>query len=113
MIIIGFTHKTSKVLPRIFCRRFRHVAIIVPDKKNMVMFQFVRCGNIVKIRLNMRDIKLLGRHGWRFVWVTGTPPHDFEKMRALTCVQMAKNAIDLRDFYIQTPDALYKKVRLF
>lgn len=113
MIIIGFTHKTSKVLPRIFCRRWRHVAIFVPDKKKLIMYQFVRHGNIVKIQLNTRDIKILGRYGWRFVCVTGTPPRDFEKLRALTCVQMAKNAIELQANFIQTPDALYKKVRLF
>jgi hypothetical protein len=33
-MLIGFTHKTSKMLPRLFCRRFRHCAVLVPLDTN-------------------------------------------------------------------------------
>ena len=111
MIIIGFSDKTSKILPRIFCRRFRHVAVIVPNVGGLILYQFVRRGNIVKIPLQMRDIKILRVHGWRFFYLPCALPHDFDNVRAFTCVQMAKVAIRLRAICVQTPDALYKKLK--
>lgn len=111
MIIIGFTHKTSKVLPRIFCRKFRHVAVINPMGTELVLYQFVQRGKIVKIKMTMRDIKLLGAHGWCFVYLPCTPTHKFDNARPFTCVQMAKIAIGMRNFRVQTPDGLYKRLK--
>ncbi len=111
MIIIGFTHKTSKVVPRIFCRNFRHVAVIYPMGTGLILYQFVRRNKIVKIKLRWRDIKLLEAHGWCFVYLPGTLPHNFDNARPFTCVQLAKYAIGMQNFRVQTPYALHKKIR--
>lgn len=108
MIIVGFTYKTSKFLPRIFCRKFRHVALINPMGTNLIMYQFVRHNKIVKIKLKCRDIKILAQHGWVFIFMPGTLVENFNKYRAFTCVQLAKRALGIRAPYIQTPNALYK-----
>lgn len=112
MTIIGFSKKTSKILPRIFCRHFRHVAVVVTNTQGGTMYQFVHRGQITKIPLRMRDLKILGRHGWEFVYITNNVPDDLEKVSVFTCVQLAKHAIGIRSVFIQTPDALYKKIRL-
>ena len=112
MIIIGFTNKTSKILPRIFCRKFRHVAIILPDGDGFVMYQFVRRRQIVLIPLKARDIKILMQHGWDFVL---TEQHvmtkDFANTHVFTCVQLAKKAVGMRNIWIQTPAALYRRLK--
>ncbi len=112
MIIIGFTNKTSKILPRIFCRKFRHVAIILPDGDGFIMYQFVRRGQIAQIPLKKRDIKILIQHGWEFVLMEQhAVSKDFTCLHAFTCVQMAKKAIGMRNIWIQTPYALYRKLK--
>ncbi len=112
MIIIGFTNRTSKILPRIFCRKFRHVAVIVPHQNSYVMYQFVRRMEIAQIPLVMRDIKILKQHGWFFICL---PQHvvtkDFARLRAYTCVQMAKKAIGVPGIWVQTPYALYQRLK--
>lgn len=66
-MLIGFTHKTSKIFPKIFCRRFRHCAIIMWNAKcgmlDYTMHQFVRPGKIELINLSARDLKILENHG--------------------------------------------------
>lgn len=111
MIIIGFTHKTSKVLPRIFCRDFRHVAVIYSTGACLTMYQFVHRNRIVKIKLRWRDIKILTQHGWVFVCLPGVAGQNLDKYRAWTCVQLAKYAVGMHALCVQTPDALYKKIR--
>ncbi len=112
MIIIAFSCKTSKILPRIFCRHFRHCATIIPTKNgNMTLYQFVRRGHVAKINIKVRDISILYAHGWRFVCMPINPPADFDYMRAITCVDLAKRATGIRAWHTQTPDALYKKIR--
>ena len=51
MIIIAFSNKTSKLLPRLFCKKFKHVAPIVIGNSQITMYQFVRRGEIAKINL--------------------------------------------------------------
>lgn len=111
MIIIAFSNKTSKILPRLFCGKLKHCAPIIVDKEKMVMYQFVRRGHIAKINLSMRDIKILGAHGWRFAYVSCALPQDFNLRGLYTCVALCKRAISLRAPYVQTPDALYKKLQ--
>ena len=77
----------------------------------MTMLQFVRRGNIQKIPLSMRDIKILGQYGWRFVYLPRNLAHGFTARGARTCVEMTKRAIGIRDVRIQTPLGLYKKIR--
>ena len=41
MIIIAFTNKTSKIIPKIMCRKMKHVAPIFVDKNRLKLIQFV------------------------------------------------------------------------
>ena len=113
MIIVAFSDKTSKILPRMFCGKWKHVAPIVATQDNLIMYQFVRRGHIEKIKLKMRDIKILNEHGWRFVYLSCALPHDFNPTTARTCVEMTKRAIGLSNRYIQTPGALFQHLSRF
>lgn len=108
MIIVAFSDKTSKILPRVFCGKWKHVAPIVALNDNLVMYQFVRCGRVEKISLKMRDIKILQSYGWRFVYLPCALPHDFNPKDAKTCVEMTKRAIGIRCWHLQTPGALFR-----
>ena len=111
MIIIAFAPRTSKLLPRILCRRFKHTAPIIVQKNKLVMYQFVSRTQIAKIPLQMRDIKILGMYGWDFITLHIRPQNAPKNTHARTCVQMTKHIIGLRAPFIQTPYALYKKIR--
>ena len=37
MIIIAFSNKTSKIFPRIFCGKLKHVAPIIINNNRMIM----------------------------------------------------------------------------
>ena len=109
MIIIAFSNKTSLCLPRVICRKLKHAAPIVPDGTELVMDQFVRRGYVKKIRLRFRDIKILNAHGWKFVYVDGaTISSDFNYDNAWSCVDLSKRALNIQNWRIQTPLALYK-----
>ena len=108
MIIIAFSDKTSKVLPRLMCRKFKHVAPIAVHNDKLIMYQFVRRNICVKVHLRMKDIKILNKNGWRFIYLTGNIPPDFNVQNVRTCVALAKRAIRLNKWHIQTPNALYK-----
>ena len=111
MVIVAFSRKTSKILPRVFCRHLRHVALISPSghgNGQLVLHQFVRPGHIVPIYIKSRDLNVLSRHGWRFVYLAGV---DIRAARALTCVGYAKRAAQIRAPWVFTPDGLYKYLR--
>lgn len=111
MVIIAFSNKTSRLIPNLLCRDMKHAAPIVPHSNKLVMYQFVKRGRVEKITLRMRDIKILGAHGWTFVYIDGaTPPHKFNPYAARTCVDLSKRAIGVRDWRIQTPRGLYKRL---
>ena len=111
MIIIAFSNKTSKVIPHILCRKYKHVAPIVPSGNELTMYQFVNYRHVEKIKLNMRDIKILKAHGWEFIYINGIAlPHDFNPYHTRTCVDLTKRAIGLKNLRIQTPSALYKNL---
>ncbi|MBO4582766.1 MAG: hypothetical protein J5714_01765 [Alphaproteobacteria bacterium] len=109
MIIIGFSKKSSKILPNIFCKNFKHCAVIVRDGTEFTLYQFVSYGHIEKIRLRVRDMKMLQQYGWCFVYVPCDLPRNFPR-KNWTCVNMAKDAIKMRAPFIQTPDALYRAI---
>jgi hypothetical protein len=108
MIIIAFSDKTSKILPRLICRKFKHVAPIAVHNDKLVMYQFVRRNICVKVHLRMKDIKILNKNGWRFIYLTGDVPPNFNTKNVRTCVELTKRAIGLKSRLIQTPNALYK-----
>ena len=115
MIIIGFSDKTSKLLPRILCNKYKHVApIIVHNNRAYTMYQFVHYKKIVKIKLKKRDIKILETHGWKFVYISEIHPScDFYNKHYMTCVQMCKYIIGMHNMRIQTPYMLYKYLRKY
>ena len=110
MIIIAFSPNTSKILPRIFCRHFRHCAPIICDKNDLVMYQFTNKHNITQIHLNHRDIKILQAHDWKFIYISpnNTPAYDFDSAPPFSCVDLSKRVIGIHSIFIQTPHALYK-----
>ena len=110
MMIIAFSTKTSKILPRLFCGKLKHVAPIVIDENKITLYQFVRMGHIVKIPILERDIKLLEYHGWRFVFLQDALPQSFNKKYIFTCVHLAKTMIGIKRVRIQTPNQLYKEI---
>ena len=108
MIIIAFSRKTSKILPRIICRKFRHVAPMQCRGDKIVMYQFIRPGHIENINMHMRDIKILHAHGWEFIKLNNiNMPHGNWWHGAYSCVNMTKRACNIHTVFIQTPDGLY------
>ena len=110
MIIIAFAPKSGKFLPNIFCKNFKHCAVIARHKKGFVMYQFTSHKNVNEICIRMRDIRILGAHGWRFIYIPRNISPHFNPRDAWTCIGMAKNAIGMHAPFIQTPDALYRKL---
>ena len=108
MIIIAFSDKTSKILPRLICHNFKHVAPIAVHNDKLIMYQFIRRNICVKVHLRMKDIKILNKNGWKFIYLTGDIPPDFNMKNVRTCVELTKRAIGLNKWHIQTPNALYK-----
>lgn len=108
MVIIAFSNKTTKILPRIFCRHFYHCAPIFRAGHELIMYQFATTHNITKIHLNNRDIAILRAHGWRFIYLPSDVAHDFEPQHAYSCVDLSKRALGINNVFIQTPYALYK-----
>ena len=112
MIIIAFSNKTSKKFAQLVCRKFKHVAPIIPDGRFLIMYQFVRPGYVEKIKLSARDLKILKAHGWQFIYINGIDvPYDFNMRTAYSCVDLAKRAINMHNIFVQTPLALYKRLK--
>jgi len=108
MLIIAFAPKTSKILPKILCRHFKHCAVIVRDQDEFIMYQFIARKKIEQIKLKTRDVSLLGQQGWKFVYLPCSVKHNFDPKRAWNCVDMSKRALGIKSYAIQTPWALYK-----
>jgi hypothetical protein len=106
--LLRFAIKLQKKLPRVLCRKFKHTAPIWVHNDKIIMYQFIKNKNIKKIVLQMRDLKILQKFGWRFVYIIGSLSHDFINTNAVTCVNFTKAAIGLKKPAIQTPLALYK-----
>ena len=109
MVIIAFAPNSSKILPNIFCRKFKHCAVIVQHKQDFLMYQFISRGNIDIIKIKSRDIKILQSYGWHFVYIPCNLPIRFP-IKTWTCVNLAKYAVRIIAPSIQTPYALYKKI---
>lgn len=109
MVIIGFSDKTSKLIPRIICRHFKHCVIITKRTKTMSLHQFVHRNHVVRIAISERGIAQLESHGWVFVFMHRTP-QKFNR-HAWTCVNYVKQSVGIKKFWIQTPDALYKYLK--
>jgi hypothetical protein len=108
MIIIAFSENTSKILPRILCRRFRHCAPIVYNGSDLTMYQFTKRNHIVEIHLHPRDIIILRAHGWTFIYISPETTNISNNLHAYSCVDLTKQALNIKSVFIQTPYALYK-----
>jgi hypothetical protein len=111
MIIIAFAPKSSKFLPNLLCKKFKHCAVITRTGKEFIMYQFITHRHVEKIILRQRDIRILAAHGWRFVYVPCDIKYDFNPNSAWTCVELAKYAIGIRAPWILTPYALYRYIQ--
>lgn len=106
-MLIGFTHNTRKMLPRIFCRKFRHCAIILEQKDikyKYIMLQ-VGFGRVHFIPLQKRDLKILEKNGWVFL---EQKCYSYKYKLSLTCVSFAKRALGIRAPFVWTPYQLFK-----
>jgi len=112
MIIIGFTHRTSKILPRLFCRHFRHCAVILKDKENKYILIQAGLGIRKLIVLQKRDLKILEQYGWVFVKFP-TAGASCPMPYSTTCVGFVKRTLDIRAPFIWTPDQLYRYLLFF
>lgn len=110
MIIIAFAKKSSKVLPNLLCRNFKHCAVLIRNHEGFIMYQFTTHKNIAQIYIRTRDIQILGAHGWQFIYMPIDIAPNFNPNNAWTCVDMAKRAIGMHAPLIQTPDALFRKI---
>ena len=72
------------------------------------MYQFVRPGKTKPIYLTARDIRILRKHEWQFIYVPIDAPYEFHPKRAYSCVDLSKRAIGVHARTIQTPYALYR-----
>ncbi len=108
MIIIAFAENTSKILPRILCRHYRHCAPIICSGKDLIMYQFIRRNHITKIHLCPRDITILRLYGWKFVYISPPTPINLDCVSAYSCVDLCKHTLKIKSIFIQTPYALYK-----
>ena len=114
MIIIAFSTKTSKFLPRLFCKNFRHCAPIIisgRDADAPYMLQFTAPGRIYKLNMTGDAVKRLQTFGWKMVYTSGALPMNCNVMRAHSCVDLCKRVLQLRAPLIQTPDALYRRIQ--
>ncbi len=110
MIIIGFSRKTSKLFPKLFCRKYKHCAPILINKNNeYIMLQFIKKNHIKKIILTLDSLKLLRNAGWEFINIYNIKSYNYKKSK--TCVDLTKKVIGLYAPFIQTPYKLYKKLK--
>lgn len=108
MIIIAFSRRTSKKLPRVFCRHFKHVAPILINNKKLELWQFIKKNKIVIIPLRWRDISILEQYGWVFIYKINIVIFNKTKPTEYSCVQFVKNILGIKSWRIQTPYQLYK-----
>ena len=110
-MIICFTRKTSKILPRIFCRNWRHCAIIQRVGKHYLLFN-PALGRLDVFLLTRRDLGILKSNGWVFIKTkTVSQKHIASCACTLTCVGFVRRATGIGGIFIWTPDQLYRKIK--
>jgi hypothetical protein len=117
-MIIGFSEKTSKILPKIFCKKFCHCAVIIECKvqnaKCKYIFMHVVKNKIHTLTLSARDLKILEKHGWTFLHINLKKEKNIYTLcsitYALSCVGFTKRALGIHNPFIWTPDQLYKLI---
>jgi hypothetical protein len=102
-IIVGFTTKSTAVLPRFFCALFRHCAIITDG----MLIQIASDG-IRSFKIGKREITKLEESGWMFMEYEIPDNHGLKIPHILTCVGFAKKALGINNIFIWTPDQLFR-----
>lgn len=111
MMIIAFSKNTSKILPHMLCRHFRHCAPIICNGHDLIMYQFIKHNHIEQIHIKSRDIAILHAHGWEFIYISpGGPVNKCNLSHVYSCVDLSKRIIGLKSIFIQTPYMLYKHI---
>lgn len=112
-MLIGFTNKSSKKLSKLFCKNFKHCAVIFKHDKKYIFIQIALDG-IKSLLISNKEIKLLQSAGWIFIKISDTNIKNNKHAilpSFLTCVGFAKRAIGLHKPFIWTPDSLYKYLK--
>ncbi|MBN1281387.1 MAG: hypothetical protein JW985_00230 [Alphaproteobacteria bacterium] len=113
-MIIVFSKNTSKILPKIFCRKFRHCAVIFKydDDKYLMLNPSLRTLDI--FTLTQRDLNILKHNGWIFIKTnanTANQKHHLCSIKhSLSCVAVVKHIIGIKNPFIWTPGQLYKQL---
>jgi hypothetical protein len=106
-MIIGFTSKTSSILSKLLCRKFRHCAVIFETDNGRILAQ-IGMNGIRIIPVGDNEIKILESHGGVFVEAAA---QNRKTCNALTCVGFAKRALGISKPFIWTPDQLYRYLK--
>jgi hypothetical protein len=112
-MIIGFTTKTSKLIPRLFCKRFRHcVVIFEPQDTNIknryLLVQIARDG-IKIISIGTPELQKLESAGWVFIDVKISKRQRCRSINPpglLSCVGFAKRALSINRRQMGCTDTL-------
>jgi len=106
MLYIGFSNYSSKRYANMLCKKYKHCAPVIINKKEVIIYQFVHMNKVVKIIVQKNDIKKLELHGWTFVKCCSRPRTKLA-LHCLTCVQFTKSMCGIKNVTIQTPLALF------
>lgn len=107
-MIIGFSEKTKKILPKIFCKKFRHCAAVKKISANKFVFIHKVKYGTQSLVLSSGDLKILENNGWEFIkYKVKKDVYKINNERG-TCVSLVKNQIGLNKPFIITPYQLYK-----
>lgn len=113
-MIIVFSEKTSKILPKIFCRKFRHCAVIFRQDDNKYLMLNPSSRTLDIFVLTQRDLNILKQHGWIFIETKSNAANQKHHLcsvkHSVSCVVVVKNIIGIKNQFIWTPDQLYRKL---
>ncbi|MDR0319390.1 MAG: hypothetical protein LBH81_01480 [Rickettsiales bacterium] len=106
--LIGFTPNTRRRLVRVFCRKYRHCAVV--DLENMILIQ-IGIDGVRLVRIDAGGLGRLAAHGW--VFVLAKPRRSPKggggaQFNILNCVGFAKRCLGIRNPFILTPLDLYR-----
>ncbi|MDR2412964.1 MAG: hypothetical protein LBD50_02005 [Rickettsiales bacterium] len=108
-MLIGFTSKSSKILPRILCKNFRHCIVLFNNRRRGYILAQIALDGVRLVPIGAHEIKKLQSAGW--IFVKSNPKKSRGRPMVpnfLTCVGFAKRALGINKPFIWTPDQLYK-----
>lgn len=113
-MIIVFSENTSKILPKIFCRKFRHCAVIFRQDNNKYLMLNPSLRTLDIFILSKRDLNILKKNGWILIEINDNLENQKHHLcsikHSLSCVTTVKHIVGIRKPFILTPDQLYKQL---